>query len=159
MEGGSPEGGNGWAKEIGRVTARKYKHRIRELHDGKVSQVAGVYRMAPDTQQRERKGQAVHNGKQDLSPDDPVNQAREHLLREHGVFFHELRKVVEPRRCGAIVRSLMLFAPQSEKRGEIEHASTYGEGEEAEAQYETHVAYEREYPHGSVRCEGVGVTP
>ena len=38
-------------------------------------------------------------------------------------------------------------------------ASTYGEGEEAKAQDNARVAHERKDPHGSLKYEGIGLTP
>jgi len=107
----------GWRGRGGRGnhTARKYKHRIRELHNREMPQIARVDRMAPNTEQREQNRQAVNHGKQDLRRNNPVNQPRQNFLREHGVLFYKLGEVVKPRRCCGLS---VMFAPR-QKPGKI----------------------------------------
>jgi hypothetical protein len=71
-------------------------------------QIPRVDRMAPNTEQREQQRQAVNHSKQDLRRNDPVNQPRQKLLREHGVLFYKLGEVVKPRRCCGLS---VMFAP------------------------------------------------
>lgn len=97
-----------WGGEEGRGnhTARKYKHRIRELHNREMPQIPRVNRMAPNTEQREQNRQAVNHSKQDLRRNNPVNQPRQNFLREDGVLFYKLGEIVKPRRCLRVVSNV-----------------------------------------------------
>jgi len=126
----------GWGEKREDHTARKYKHRIRELHNREMPQIPRVNRMAPNTEQREQNRQAVNHSKQNLRRNNPVNQPRQNFLREHGVLFYKLGEIVKPRRCCGL--SVMFCAPTETREdlvggGGVDGAHTYGEGEEAEA--------------------------
>lgn len=62
-----------------------------------MAKVARINGMATDAEQGQECGKTVHHGEQDLDGDDPVYDAREQLLGEHGMLLHELGEVVEAR--------------------------------------------------------------
>ena len=71
----------------GRLTTRKYKHRIRQLDNWEVSQIPHVHRMACYTDGGEEEGEAVDEGEEGLDRDYAVDEAGEQFAREHGVLF------------------------------------------------------------------------
>ena len=95
MEGGSGfgfEGGFGrWRcrneGRRGELTTRKYKHRIRQLHNREVPQIPHVHRMARYTDSGEEDREAIDEGEEGLDGDYGVDEAGEQFAREHGVLF------------------------------------------------------------------------
>ena len=71
----------------GELTTRKYKHRIRQLDDWKISQVPHVDRMARYTDSGEEEGEAVDEGEEGLDGYYGVDEAGEKFAREYGVLF------------------------------------------------------------------------
>ena len=62
-----------------------------------MTEVARIDSMAANAEQGEEWREAVHEGQQDLDGDDTVDDAREKLLCEDGMFLDKLRKVVQSR--------------------------------------------------------------
>ena len=60
-----------------------------------MSEVTRINGMAANAEQGEQRGEAVHDGEQDLDGNDAVYDAREQLLGEYGMLLHELGEVVQ----------------------------------------------------------------
>ena len=58
-------------------------------------EVAPVYSMAGDTDQREADGETVDESEEDLNGDDKVDEAGEKFTGQNGVLFDQFRKIVE----------------------------------------------------------------
>ena len=80
-------------------TTRSNEDRIGQLDDRKVPQVAHIHCMAEDTEQGQPERKPVNESKEHLGPYDGIDQSREELPREHGVFLDELRKIIQSGSC------------------------------------------------------------
>ncbi len=72
---------------LGIHTAREYKNRIAQFHNGEVAQVAHVDGMAGDAQRGEEEGEAIDGREEEEEGDDGVDEPRQEFPREDGVLF------------------------------------------------------------------------
>ena len=75
--------------------AARQEDGVGELDDGETAQVLQVYEVACDAEQGERVGEGVYQGEEELEGDYGVDEAGQDAFRYYGVFFDQLREVVE----------------------------------------------------------------
>jgi hypothetical protein len=77
------------------LTTRQHKKGVGELDERKPAHVAQIDNVRSNAQQCRPKGEAVDEPEGGLRADDGVDEARQELLREDGVFLDQLGQIVE----------------------------------------------------------------